>query len=79
MKKVGHIPVVLIELEDEDLYKFITGGLNGLNGLISGKVSVTGDMLLAQQLEYVFVKTGGQDKLKDFLIKSTSGHIKAML
>ena len=64
------IPVVLIELDDQDIFKFITGGMHGLKAFAQGKIKIAGDLLLATELEEVFIKTGGVEKTKQFMAKA---------
>ncbi|KAI8907589.1 hypothetical protein BC831DRAFT_494650 [Entophlyctis helioformis] len=66
-------PAVVVEIEDTDIFKFITGGLPGLKAFTEGRVKIAGDLMLAQQLEEVFYKTGGLEKTRLFLEKIT-GH-----
>ncbi|KAL2913081.1 hypothetical protein HK105_207426 [Polyrhizophydium stewartii] len=66
------IPVVVIEIEDQDLYKFITGGLHGLKAISENRIKIAGDLVLAQQLEEVFIKTGGVEKTKVFMAKAAA-------
>ncbi|KAJ3410857.1 hypothetical protein HDV05_003146 [Chytridiales sp. JEL 0842] len=61
------LPVVVTEVEDNDILNFITGGQNGLQAYVSGKVRILGDLQLALQLQEVFVKTGGVEKVMKFL------------
>ncbi|KAJ3009698.1 hypothetical protein HKX48_007792 [Thoreauomyces humboldtii] len=61
------LPVVLIEIEDHDILNFITGGLPALKAYTSQRVKIIGDLLLAQQLEDVFAKAGGAEKVAGFL------------
>lgn len=65
------MPVVLIEIDDLDLYKFITGGLHGMKAYTKGRLKIAGDLMLATQLEEVFVKTGGVEKTQQFLKKAS--------
>ncbi|KAH6564151.1 hypothetical protein BASA50_006842 [Batrachochytrium salamandrivorans] len=64
------IPMVAVEIEDRDIYKFITGGMHGLKALIENKIKIAGDLILAQQLEEVFVRTGGLKKVRVFMEKA---------
>ncbi|KAJ3089402.1 hypothetical protein HK102_006477 [Quaeritorhiza haematococci] len=61
------LPVVLVELEDADLLNFVTGGLTGLKAYSSNRLKILGDLIVAQQLEEVFVKAGGVEKVMMFL------------
>ncbi|KAJ3396558.1 hypothetical protein HDU92_002738 [Lobulomyces angularis] len=82
------LPVVLVEIEDQDILNFATGiidmecklltffffitggGLTGMKAFVGGKIKIVGDLLLAQQLEEVFVKAGGVAKAMSFLEKN---------
>ncbi|EGF76267.1 hypothetical protein BATDEDRAFT_92858 [Batrachochytrium dendrobatidis JAM81] len=66
------LPMVAVEIEDRDIYKFITGGMHGLKALTQNRVKIAGDLLLAQQLEEVFYKTGGVDQVRAFMEKAAS-------
>ena len=61
------LPLVVIEVEDNDIINFITGGLHGVKAYVSGKVKILGDLQLALDLEQVFFKTGGVEKVMTFL------------
>ncbi len=56
------LPIVVLQLEDRDLLKFITGGLSGIKGYTEGKIKIVGDMEAARSLERMFVKAGGVEK-----------------
>ncbi|KAJ3162493.1 hypothetical protein HK101_000744 [Irineochytrium annulatum] len=60
-------PVVVIEVEDDDLLNIVAGGLSGLKAYLSGRMKIVGDMQLAFQLEEIFVKAGGVEKVLKFL------------
>ena len=64
-------------MDDKDIYNFITGGLPGLKAFTSNRIKVAGDLILAQQLEDVFLKAGGIDKAKEYLQKATQSQIKS--
>ncbi|KAJ3327027.1 hypothetical protein HDU76_012421 [Blyttiomyces sp. JEL0837] len=61
------VPVVVVEIDDNDILNFITGGLSGVKAYVSGRVKVVGDLQVALQLEEVFNKTGGVEKAMRFL------------
>ena len=63
--------IVVIEIEDRDLLKFLTGGLSGLQALASKKVYIHGDLELAKSLEDIVVKAGGVDKVFSFIKKKS--------
>ncbi|RKO84570.1 hypothetical protein BDK51DRAFT_19876, partial [Blyttiomyces helicus] len=65
------LPVVVMEIEDTDILKFISGGLTGLKAFTTNRVRIHGDLILAQQLEEVFIRTGGVEKAMAFLEKAT--------
>lgn len=58
---------VIIQLEDKYLLKFITGGLHGVQALAKGYIKIAGDAQMASELEAVFVKAGGVEKVRDWL------------
>jgi hypothetical protein len=64
------VQVAIIEIEDKDILKFVTGGLHGLKALSENRIRIAGDVGLASQLEDVFLKTGGIEKAKEFLKKA---------
>ncbi|KAK9465577.1 hypothetical protein V1512DRAFT_265791 [Lipomyces arxii] len=66
-KKAVSAPIVVLELEDRNLIKFITGSLTGIKGVTTGKIKVAGDIDLALKLERAFVKAGGIDQTLEFL------------
>ncbi|KAJ3187952.1 hypothetical protein HDU85_006345 [Gaertneriomyces sp. JEL0708] len=65
-------PVILIEIEDADILKFITGGLTAVSAIANQRVRVMGDLLLAKQLEETFLRSGGPEKAVKYLEKSES-------
>ncbi len=66
-KLPSNLPTVELELDDRDLLNLISGGLTGIHAYTSGKLKVKGDLSLAQQLEQVFQKAGGVEKVMFFL------------
>ncbi len=64
------IPIVLLEIEDADILKFVTGGLTGTQALSQKKIKILGDLELAMELQTVFAKAGGVEKAMAFLKKS---------
>jgi putative sterol carrier protein len=73
------VPVCIIELEDRDILKFVTGGLHGLKAFTENKIRIAGDITLAVQLEEVFRTTGGVEKAKEFLKNSGSSLLASKL
>ncbi|KAK9317321.1 hypothetical protein V1522DRAFT_402837 [Lipomyces starkeyi] len=71
-QKARKLPIVVIELEDRDLVKYITGGLTGLKGVTSGKIKIAGDVDLALRLEDTFVNAGGVEQTLEFLRRRQS-------
>ncbi|KAK9242682.1 hypothetical protein V1506DRAFT_60642 [Lipomyces tetrasporus] len=71
-QKAHGMPIVVIELEDRDLVKFITGGLTGLKGVTSGKIKIAGDLDLALKLEDTFVNAGGVEQTLEYLRRRRS-------
>ncbi|KAI8580906.1 hypothetical protein K450DRAFT_299148 [Umbelopsis ramanniana AG] len=65
--KAARARTVRITIDDSDLVNFVTGGLTGVRAYMSGKIKVRGDLMLAQKLEEVFNKTGGQERALEFL------------
>ncbi|KAK9239592.1 hypothetical protein V1525DRAFT_430751 [Lipomyces kononenkoae] len=70
--KAHNLPIVVIELEDRDLIKYITGSLTGLKGVTSGKIKIAGDVDLALKLEDAFVNAGGVEQTLEFLRRRQS-------
>ncbi|CAM0135605.1 hypothetical protein VKS41_005256 [Umbelopsis sp. WA50703] len=68
--KAAKVRTVSITVDDADLVNFVTGGMTGVRAYMSGKLKVRGDLMLAQKLEDVFNKTGGQERALDFLKKN---------
>ncbi|KAJ3363937.1 hypothetical protein GGF32_003035 [Allomyces javanicus] len=67
MPSVGHerkekLPVVMIEIDQRDLFNFFSGGLNSYKAITTGRVRVAGDLTVAMALEDVFRKAGGVEK-----------------
>ncbi|KAI8900281.1 hypothetical protein BC833DRAFT_582534 [Globomyces pollinis-pini] len=69
-KSTKGAPVAIIQLEDRDLLKFITGGLPGLKALNEGRIKIVGDLTFASELESVFNNAGGVEKVKEYLKKA---------
>ena len=67
-----NIPIILVEIEDSDLLKMITGGLSGTQALATKKIKIVGDYELAQELGSLFLKAGGVEKTLEFLKKPKS-------
>ncbi|KAG0337452.1 hypothetical protein BG004_007639 [Podila humilis] len=61
------IPVAILQIEDSDLLNFMSGGLTGPRGIVSGKIKIAGAIELAEQLEEVFRKAKGPEKTKAYL------------
>ncbi|KAF9356376.1 hypothetical protein BGX26_005366 [Mortierella sp. AD094] len=61
------IPVAIIQVEDSDLLNFMSGGLTGSRGIVSGKIKIAGAMELAEELEQIFRKAKGSDKTLAYL------------
>ena len=72
------VPVTIIEIEDKDILKFVTGGLHGLKAINENRIKIAGDLTLASELEQVFIKTGGVEKAKQFFSKA-KGLVKSKL
>ncbi|KAI9354919.1 hypothetical protein BD770DRAFT_420674 [Pilaira anomala] len=66
----GKVRTVKIQIEDNDLLNFITGGLTGVKAYMVGRIKVRGDLVLAQRLEQVFEKAGGKDRALEFIKKN---------
>lgn len=47
-------PNVTLTITDENLIELMTGKLNGMTAFMSGKVKITGDMMLAQRAQQLF-------------------------
>ena len=58
---------VKVEMEDADMLKMLSGGMNGIKAYNSGKMKISGDLILARQLEHVFVKAGGVRRVMDHI------------
>ncbi|GJJ70892.1 hypothetical protein EMPS_03242 [Entomortierella parvispora] len=61
------IPVAILQVEDSDLMNFMSGGLTGPRGIVSGKIKIAGAIELAEQLEQIFLKAKGQEKTLAYL------------
>ncbi|KAJ3271154.1 hypothetical protein HDV01_007012 [Terramyces sp. JEL0728] len=68
--KSTRLPVTIVEIEDRDIFKFITGGLPGLKALSENRIKIAGDIGFAMQLEEIFNKTGGVEKTREFIRKA---------
>ncbi|KAK7202589.1 hypothetical protein BZA70DRAFT_98430 [Myxozyma melibiosi] len=66
-KAKKRLSTVVIELDDRDLVKYITGSLTGLKGVTSGRIHIAGDIDLALKLEDMFLKVGGIQQTLAFL------------
>ena len=64
---VEGLPTVEVAIEDKDLLKMITGGMNGIKAYTTKKVAIKGDMVLARQVEQLFVKAGGVQKVMKYM------------
>lgn len=47
-------PDVSITMEDDDFVALMTGELNGMTAFMTGKLTVEGDLMLAQRLSSLF-------------------------
>ncbi|KAF9991948.1 hypothetical protein BGZ80_007672 [Entomortierella chlamydospora] len=61
------IPVAILQIEDADLLNFMSGGLTGPRGIVSGKIKIAGAVELAEQLEQIFKKAKGPEKTLAYL------------
>ncbi|KAI1319523.1 hypothetical protein EDD11_003793 [Mortierella claussenii] len=61
------IPVAIFQIEDSDLLNFMSGGLTGSRGIVSGKIKIAGAMELAEELEQLFRKAKGAEKTLAYL------------
>ncbi|KAF9896893.1 hypothetical protein BX616_006547 [Lobosporangium transversale] len=61
------IPVAILQIEDSDLLNFMSGGLTGARGIVSGKIKIAGAIELAEQLEQIFKKAKGPEKTLAYL------------
>ncbi|KAG0274167.1 hypothetical protein BGZ95_010049 [Linnemannia exigua] len=61
------IPVAILQIEDSDLLNFMSGGLTGSRGIVSGRIKIAGAIELAEQLEQIFLKAKGQEKTLAYL------------
>ncbi|KAG0082758.1 hypothetical protein BGZ93_001898 [Podila epicladia] len=61
------VPVAILQIEDSDLLNFMSGGLTGPRGIVSGKIKIAGAIELAEQLEEVFRKAKGPEKTLAYL------------
>ncbi|ORZ36417.1 hypothetical protein BCR44DRAFT_38441 [Catenaria anguillulae PL171] len=73
-KAGDRLPVVMIEIEQRDLFNFFSGGLNTYRAITSGKIRVAGDLTVAMALEEVFRKAGGVEKTIQYLKKHQEGN-----
>eukprot|EP00842_Homolaphlyctis_polyrhiza_P004684 jgi/Hompol1/5216/HPOL_001923-RA len=79
-KKRSGFPAVVIEIEDRDIYRFLTGGLPGVKAIHEQRIKIAGDLQLAAQLEGLFNQMGGVDKVKQFMeLAAKSQKLKANL
>ncbi|GAO47783.1 hypothetical protein G7K_1981-t1 [Saitoella complicata NRRL Y-17804] len=67
------LPIVLLQLKDEDLVRFCAGGLSGMQGIVSGRIKVGGDIDLALGLERLFVQAGGPERTLEILRSRKEG------
>ncbi|KAF9179129.1 hypothetical protein BGZ51_007198 [Haplosporangium sp. Z 767] len=74
---VQPIPVAIVQVEDSDLLNFMSGGLTGSRGIVSGKIKIAGAMELAEQLEEIFRKAKGAEKTLAYLEKKRGKNEKA--
>ncbi|CAO3699355.1 unnamed protein product [Rhizopus stolonifer] len=58
---------VKVQVEDQDLLNFITGGLTGMKAYVAGRIKIRGDLVMAQKLEQVFEKAGGRERAIEFM------------
>lgn len=65
------LPKVLFEIDDKDLLKMITGGLNGIKAYTTKRLRIKGDLQLASDLEKLFVKAGGVEKVMNYVRMNT--------
>ncbi|BFZ64171.1 hypothetical protein YB2330_005310 [Saitoella coloradoensis] len=68
------LPIVLLQLKDEDLVRFCAGGLSGMQGIVSGRIKVGGDIDLALGLERLFVQAGGPERTLEILRSRKGGY-----
>ncbi|KAF9910798.1 hypothetical protein EC991_005515 [Linnemannia zychae] len=61
------IPVAILQIEDSDLLNFMSGGLTGSRGIVSGRIKIAGAIGLAEQLEQIFQKAKGKEKTLAYL------------
>ncbi|KAF9207054.1 hypothetical protein BGZ49_001271 [Haplosporangium sp. Z 27] len=61
------IPVAIFQIEDSELLNFMSGGLTGPRGIVSGKIKIAGAVELAEQLEQIFKKAKGPEKTLAYL------------
>ncbi len=47
-------PDVTVSMQDEDFIALMTGELNGMTAFMTGKLSVDGDLMLAQRITQFF-------------------------
>ncbi|KAI3634030.1 hypothetical protein MIR68_007634 [Amoeboaphelidium protococcarum] len=78
LQQLKDLPKVQFTIEDKDLLKMITGGMNGMQAMQQKKLKVKGDLSLAQSVEKIFVKAGGVEKVMKF-IKENSSSTKSKL
>ncbi|KAG0258451.1 hypothetical protein BG011_003274 [Mortierella polycephala] len=76
---VQPIPVAIVQLEDSDLLNFMSGGLTGSRGIVSGKIKIAGAMELAEELEGIFRKAKGAEKTLTYLDNKRGKNERARL
>lgn len=61
------LKTVKVEIEDRDMLKMITGGMNGIKAYTQKKLKISGDLELARKAEQIFVKAGGVKRVMTFI------------
>lgn len=64
---IAQMKRVKVELEDKDLLKMITGGMNGIKAYTQKRLKISGDLELAREIEKIFVKAGGVKKVMAYI------------
>ena len=74
-------PTLSVSLEDDTLLKMAVGKINPMTSFMSGKIKLSGNIMMAQRMEMTFRNAGGYEKSRPFVMAfvNTNEYLKSKL
>ena len=79
--KAAGKPTLTLTIEDEVLLKLAVGKINPMTSFMSGKIKLSGNIMMAQKMEQTFRSAGGYEKSRPFVMEfiNSNQYLKSKL